>query len=69
MTDELAHAGSHGPVGNQEKQVGDQSGSGEKPKKKKASWTRTILWMLSMVVLVNVFFAVLAYILHNYKII
>jgi len=40
------------------------------PKKiKKTSWLHTILWMLSMVVLVNVLMAVLFYALNYYKII
>ncbi len=38
-------------------------------KKKKASWLRTILWMLSMMLLVNTFFVILFYILYRYKII
>lgn len=37
--------------------------------KKKASWTRTILWMLSMVLLLNVVMALIAYTLHHYQVI
>ena len=38
-------------------------------KVKKPSWLHTILWMLSMVLLVNVAMAVLFYVLYYYKII
>lgn len=34
-----------------------------KPAKKKASWLRTILWVLSMMLLVNAAMAVVAYFL------
>jgi flagellar basal body-associated protein FliL len=36
-------------------------------RKKKACWLRTILWMLSMVLLVNAVMAVIAYFLFFYK--
>lgn len=36
-------------------------------KKKKASWLRTILWMISMVLLVNAIMAIIAYFLFFYK--
>ena len=38
-------------------------------KGKKPSWLHTILWMLSMVLLVNVVMGVLFYLLYHYKII
>ena len=34
--------------------------------KKQESWFHTIMWMLSMVVLVNVVMAIIAYALHRY---
>jgi len=40
-------------------QAENQKSPAGNPQKKKASWLRTILWMLSMMLLVNVFFAVL----------
>lgn len=67
MTEKQAQAESHDPLGNQEMPVGDQKPLVENPKKKKASWVRTILWMLSMVLLANVFLGIVAYFLFFYK--
>lgn len=69
MTEEQVHAESHNSVGNQEKLAGDQKSPVGSQKKKKASWARTILWMVSMMLLVNVIFAILAYFLYRFKII
>lgn len=55
-----AQAASHDPLGSQVKPVGNQ-------KKKKASWLRTILWMLSMMMLVNVVIGIIAYFVLFYK--
>ncbi|MDX8400152.1 MAG: hypothetical protein R8K20_07875 [Gallionellaceae bacterium] len=41
----------------------------KQPQKKKASWTYTILWMVSMMLLLNVSLALIVYILHYYKVI
>jgi len=38
-------------------------------KKKKTSWLRTILWMVSMMLLVNIIMAAIGYLLIHYKII
>jgi len=62
MTEKQSQEESHDPVVDQKSIVAN-------PRKKKASWLRTILWMLSMMLLVNVIMAVIAYILHRYKII
>ena len=62
MTEEQAQSESHVPVEGQQSQVAT-------PKKRKASWTRTILWMVSMMLLVNVVMAIIAYILYRYKVI
>ena len=56
MTVEQKPSGSPDPVGDMETPVVN-------PKKKKASWLRTILWMLSMIVLANMVMAILAYFL------
>ena len=60
MTEERAQ--SHEQAENQKNPAGN-------PQKKKASWLRTILWMLSMMLLVNVVMAIIAYVLYRYKII
>jgi len=62
MTEEQAQPESHVPVDGQGSPVAT-------PQKKKASWFRTIMWMLSMMLLVNVVMAIIAYILYRYKII
>lgn len=62
MTEKQAPAESHDSAENQTNPFVTQ-------KKKKASWLRTILWMLSMMLLVNTFFVILFYILYRYKII
>ncbi len=62
MAEEQARSANHAPVENQGKPVATAG-------KKKASWFRTILWMLSMMVLANVVMAIIAYILYRYKII
>ena len=41
------------------------AGSQAPVKKKKASWLRTILWMVAMMLLVNVVMAIIAYTLHR----
>jgi len=51
-------------------EMGDQvvvQESSSAGKKRKPSWLRTILWMLSMIVLVNIAMAIVAYFLffHN----
>jgi hypothetical protein len=69
MTEEQAQAESQIPLENQIKQIGDQKSLVGKPKKKKASWLRTILWMLSMMLLANVVVGIIAYFLFVYKII
>ena len=69
MTEKQAQAASHESIGNQKISDGNTIEPAANPKKKKASWTRTILWMLSMVLLVNVFFAIVAYVLHRMQII
>jgi len=60
MNEEQVNAVRYDPEGNQKNRVGS-------PKKKKASWLRTILWMLSMVLLVNVVMAIIAYFLFFKK--
>ena len=62
MTDEQVQAASHELIASPEKSLAS-------PKKKKASWFRTILWILSMMLLANVVMAIIAYTLHRYKII
>jgi flagellar basal body-associated protein FliL len=37
------------------------------PQKKKASWLRTILWMLSMIMLVNLAMVIVAYFMFFYN--
>jgi hypothetical protein len=69
MTEAQVQAEIYDPLLDQEKAVGEQKHPVVNPHKKKASWLRTILWMLSMVLLVNVIMAVIAYILHCYRII
>jgi hypothetical protein len=56
-------------LGRQGAAVANQDGRTGGPQKKKASWSRTILWMLSMVILVNIFMTIIAYVLHFYKVI
>ena len=63
MTEEQAQAANREPM------VEGQKNSAVTPLKKKASWLRTILWMLSMMLLVNVVMAIIAYVLYSYKII
>ncbi len=60
MTEVQAQAESGGTLGSQVNTVGNQ-------KKKKASWLRTILWMLSMILLVNAVLGIIAYFLFFYK--
>jgi cell division septal protein FtsQ len=60
MAEEQAQAESQNPLGNREKPAGNQ-------KKRKASWVRTILWMLSMMLLANVVVGIIAYFLFFYK--
>lgn len=68
MTEELAQAESQNPLENPRKPIGDPKPSVESPKKKKkASWFRTILWMLSMMLLANMVVGVIAYFLFIYK--
>ena len=67
MTEEQARAESHNSPENQEKPVGDQKSPVGNKKKKKASWFRTILWMLSMALLANVVLFIVAYFLFVYK--
>ena len=43
--------------------VGNQKTPAVNPRKKKASWVRTILWMLSMMILANTIMAIIAYFL------
>ena len=69
MTENQAQAASQDSMGDQKLSAGNTKEPVANPKKKKASWTRTILWMLSMVLLVNVFFAIVAYVLHRMQII
>ncbi len=60
---------SYGDVENQETSGWDQKNSTVNPNKRKASWLRTIMWMLSMILLVNVGMGVLFFILYHYGII
>lgn len=60
MTEEQAQAESRAPIENQKNPVAPQQ-------KKKASWTNTILWMLSMMLLVNVIIAIIAYFMFFYN--
>lgn len=62
MTEYQAQAGSHELAENQQSPVAN-------PQKKKAgwSWLRTILWMLSMMLLVNAVMGIVAYFLFFYK--
>ena len=69
MTEEQALAGNYGMLGGQEKVAGNQKSLAGGPKKKKASWVRTILWMLSMILLANVAMGILFYVLYHFKII
>jgi len=70
MTEQHAQAGNTDSFANQNQPAGECNIPPVVPKtKKKASWTRTILWMLSMIFLVNVFFVILAWILYHYKVI
>lgn len=69
MTEEQALAGNYGILEKQEKMVGNPKGLTGGPKKKKASWVRTILWILSMMLLANVAMAILFYVLYHFKII
>ena len=56
MTNNRAHEISHGLY------LAQNSSSG----KKKASWMRTILWMMSMALLGNVFMGIIAYFIFFY---
>jgi len=69
MMEEQASAVNYALLGSQAGEAINQVSQTMVPKKKKASWSRTILWMLSMVILVNVAMAIIAYVLHLYKII
>ena len=69
MTEGQGQAESHDPIGSLENPVADQKAPVVNPKKKKASWLRTLLWMAFMMLIVNVFFVILFLILHHYKII
>lgn len=69
MMEEQASAVNYALLGSQAGEAANQDSRAVGPKKKNASWTRTILWMLSMVILVNVVMAIIAYVLHLYKII
>jgi heme/copper-type cytochrome/quinol oxidase subunit 2 len=60
MTEVQAQAESGGSLESQVNPLGNQ-------KKKKASWLRTILWMLSMMLLVNAVLGIIAYFLFFYK--
>lgn len=60
MTEEQMQPDSQSAVAEQQNPVATK-------KKKKASWLRTILWMISMVLLVNVIMAIIAYFLFFYK--
>jgi len=62
MTERQASPEMHSPTDN-------QSAPEARPKKKKASWARTILWMVGMMLLVNVVMALIAYVLHKLQII
>jgi hypothetical protein len=65
----VALAGNYGIFTKQEKVAGNQKSLTGGPKKKEASWFRTILWMLSMMLLANVVMAILFYVLYHFKII
>lgn len=69
MMEEHASAANYAILGSRAGEATNQDSRTMGPKKKKASWPRTILWMLSMVVLVNVVMAIIAFVLHFYKII
>ncbi len=56
MTEQNAQATFHDPALN-------QTMPAKNKQKKKASWLRTILWMISMVLLANAIMAILAYFL------
>lgn len=60
MTEEQMQPDSQGAVAGQQNPV-------TTGKKKKASWLRTILWMISMMLLVNAIMAIIAYFLFFYK--
>lgn len=62
MTEDQARSAGCGPVESRESPL-------VTAKNKPASWLRTILWMLSMVLIVNVVLAIIAYGLYRYKII
>jgi hypothetical protein len=69
MIKEQASAANYALLGSPAGEATNQDSRTMGPKKKKASWPRTILWMLSMVILVNILMAIIAYVLHLYKII
>jgi len=69
MTEEQALAGNYGILAKQEKMAGNLKSLTGEPKRKKASWFRTILWILSMMLLTNVAMAILFYVLYHFKII
>ena len=62
MTEEQVFSINHDPVA-------DREIPSVVYKKKKASWFRTILWMLSMMMLTNVAMAIIAYVLYSHKLI
>ena len=69
MTEELALAGNYEILVKQEKVAENLKSLTGGPKKKKASWLRTILWMLSMMLFANVAMGILFYVLYHFKII
>ncbi len=69
MAEGQGQAESHDPLGSLENPVADQKAPVVNQKKKKASWFRTVLWMLAMMLLANVFFVILFFVLYHFKII
>lgn len=65
MTENLIQAGNSNLVADQERLAGGQQIVSAP--KKKTSWLHTILWMFSMMLLVNVAMAIAAYFLFFYK--
>jgi len=68
MTEQQVQAANQDQPENRESPAGDQISSTPPRKKKKASWFRTILWMVSMMLLVNVIMAIIFYVLYHFKI-
>ena len=54
MTEEQAQVESKNSLENQDKPIRDQNISVENQKRKEASWLHTILWIISMMMIVNV---------------